>query len=511
MVIEDLILALKKEKAYQELNAYYGQATPFSILMVERSENRHSSFIHWLLNPSSSHSLKDAPLRDFLSLLATKADSQEKCFYPQVRERLITGDYELEILDTGVERSIVSLLGCKRDAAAPYLESTKKGDIGTGSANRFDIWMLLKISFVNKDDTTETWTIPFVIENKIYSKEGSAKDPNKAQTVRYHRIINMLKDQFCSDNYYQPLLAYLSPEDADPPTSPSFVKISYQDLLDHVIQPSEYLATCKGSESVYMLDGYIRNLSCPSDKENGQGTDYSILAISPNENALLEEVYKSEAFKVVLCALYEKEAKSLLGSDFIKYEDDLSLAEQFWNANESLFKIIIYNHFKNDPAAMKIVRRIVKETNRDNSKYMVAAQEGQWLNAKPASKSEASYLIAKARCILRHNLDPKNFVTVEDLNSDFDGSLNEYYRNRFLVNLFYDIDQPIEYDVPGTKAYGNCLDISNTWDFYTDNKHALPFVSGNVRGVKMWRKEDFERLIEKAKSFGIIVEKCNDQ
>ena len=320
----------------------------------------------------------------------------------------------------------------------------------------------------------------------------------------------MLKDQFCSDNFYQPLLAYLSPEDADPPTSPSFVKISYQDLLDHVIQPSEYLATCKGSESVYMLDGYIRNLSCPSDKENGQGTDYSILAISPNENALLEEVYKSEAFKVVLCALYEKEAKSLLGSDFIKYEDDLSLAEQFWNANESLFKVAIYNHFKNDPKAMKIVRRIVKESNRDNSKYMVAAQQGQWLNSKPASKSEASYLIAKARCILRHSQHPGKLITVDDLNADFDGSLNEYYRSRFLMNLFYDIDQPITYDVPETKAFGNSLNINNTWDFYTDEKHALPFVSGNVRGVKMWRKEDFERLIEKAKSFGIIVERCDD-
>ncbi len=510
-MIEELILALKKEKAYQELNAYYGQATPFSILRVERSENRHSSFIHWLLNPSSSHSLTNAPLRDFLSLLARKADSQEKCFYPQVRERLITGDYELEVLDSGVERSIVSLLGSKREDAIPYLESTKKGDVGTGSANRFDIWMLLKISFVNKDDNTETWTIPLVIENKIYSKEGGAKDPKKAQTVRYHRIISMLKSQLCSDNYYQPLLAYLSPEEADSPTSPSFIKISYQDLLDFVIQPAEYLATSKGSESVYMLKGYIRNLSRPSDKENGQGTDYSILAISPNENTLLEDIYKSQAFKAVLCALYEKEAKSLLGSDFIKYEEDLSFAEQFWNANESLFKVVIYNHFKDDPKAMKIVRKIVKESNRDNSKYMVATQQGQWLNVKPASKSETSYLIAKARCILRHNQHPERPVTAADLNADFDGHLNEYYRSRFLMNLFYDIAQPITYDVPGTKAFGKSLDIDNTWDFYTDEKHALPFVSGNVRGVKMWRKEDFERLIEKAKSFGIIVEKCDDQ
>lgn len=510
-MIEDLILALKKEKAYQELNAYYGQNTPFSILGVERSENRHSSFIHWLLSPSSSHSLADAPLRDFLSMAATKADSQDKCFFPQVRERLITGDYVLEVLDSGVEKSIVSLLGSKRHDAEPYLESTPKGGVGTGSANRFDIWVLLKISFVNKDDITESWIIPVVVENKIYSPEGSAKDPDKAQTVRYHRIIHMLKGQLCPDNYYQPLLVYLSPNDVDSPTSPAFIKISYQDLLDNVIQPSEYLATCKGSESVYMLDGYIRNLSCPSDKENGRGTDYSILAISPNENALLEKVYESEAFKVVLCALYEKEAKSLLGCDFIEYEEDLSFAEQFWNANESLFKVVIYNHFKNDPKAMKTVRRIVKESNRDNSKYMVAAQPGQWLNAKPVSKSEASFLIAKARCILRHNLHPEKLVTADDLNDDFEGGLNEYYHSRFLLNLFYDINQPITYDVPGTKAFEKSLDIDNTWDFYTDDKHSLPFVSGDVRGVKMWRKKDFERLIEKAKFFGIIVEKRDDQ
>ena len=512
-MIESLISALKKEKAYQELNAYYGQATPFSILRIERNENRHSSFIQWLLNPSSSHSLSDTPLRDFLSMVATKADSQEKCFYPQVRERLITGDYELEVMDAGVERSIVSLLGGKSHDAKPYLESTGKGEISTGSANRFDIWMLIKISFLGKDDIAENWTIPLVIENKIYSKEGGAKDPKKAQTVRYHRIISMLKSQLCSDNYYQPLLVYLSPEGADfpTPTSPSFVKISYQDLVDNVIQPAEYLATCKGSEFVYMLNGYIRNLSCPSDKENGQGTDYSILAISPDEKALLEKIYESETFKVVLCALYEKEAKALLGTDFIGYDEDLSFAEQFWNANESLFKVVIYNHFRNDPEAMKIVRKIVKVSNRDNSKYMVADHKGRWLNSKPASKSETSYLISKALCILLHDQHKGSLVTAEELNSHFDGSLNEYYRSRFLMNLFYDIDQPITYDVPGTKAFGNSLDINNTWDFYTDKKHSLPFVSGNVRGVKMWRKADFERLIEKTKSFGIIVEKYDDQ
>ena len=510
-MIEDLILSLKKEKAYQELKAYYEQNTPFSILRIERSENRHSSFIHWLLNPASSHSLSDTPLREFLSMIATKADTRDRCDFPQVRERLITGDYVLEVLDHGAERSIVSLLGDRKNDAKQYLEMTSKGEIGTGSANRFDIWMLLKISYVNSDDVTESWTIPLVIENKIYSKEGNAKDKEKAQTVRYHRIVYMLKEQLCPDNYYNPLLVYLSPEEACDPISPSFIKISFQDLLDHVIQPSENLAASKGSDSVYMLNGYIRNLSRPSDKENGQGKDYSILAIASDENTFLEIIYDSKAFKTVLCALYAKEAKSLLGDDFIEYDEDQAYAEQFWNANEPLFKVVIYNHFRNDKEKMTIVRRIVKESNRDNSRYMVAAYDGQWLNSKPASKSEASYLIAKARCILRNEQFQETHVTADDLNADFDGSLNDYYHSRFLMNLFYDLDQPVKYNVPNTKAFGKTLDINNTWDFYTDDGHKLPYVSGNVRGVKMWRKPDFDRLVKRAKELSIIVEKCPEE
>lgn len=31
----------------------------------------------------------------------------------------------------------------------------------------------------------------------------------------------------------------------------------------------------------------------------------------------------------------------------------------------------------------------------------------------------------------------------------------------------------------------------------------LPNVKGDVRNVKMWRKDDFDRLVEKAKKLGI--------
>ena len=34
----------------------------------------------------------------------------------------------------------------------------------------------------------------------------------------------------------------------------------------------------------------------------------------------------------------------------------------------------------------------------------------------------------------------------------------------------------------------------------------LPNVKGDVRNLKMWRKDDFDRLEEKAKKLGIVVE-----
>lgn len=54
-IIEKQVLDLYKTTAYQKLNAYYGQSTLFNVLGIERSENRHSAFLQWLLNPKSSH------------------------------------------------------------------------------------------------------------------------------------------------------------------------------------------------------------------------------------------------------------------------------------------------------------------------------------------------------------------------------------------------------------------------------------------------------------------------
>ena len=507
--LREQILSLYKDPAYQHLKAYYEQSTAFSILGVERSENRHSSFWAWLLNPKSSHSLSEMPLRRFLALAASKAETDEMCKSALVREHLISGDYSLQVLDFGKERSIAALAGGDTKAVDSILEKTENGAISTSSQNRFDVWMLLNLCFSEVEDVVERWTIPVVIENKIYSKEGITN--KQYQTVRYETAIKALQSQFCDNDNYQPIFVYLSPDEAKGPESNAFIHLLYQDLLNHILQPSLVLMSHMNgnTEIESMIKGYIRNLSTPSLNDSGEKKEYSIMAISNDESSNLAHVFDSLAFRTVLSSLYEKEAKVLLGASFIQYSEDvLSLPEQFWNANEPLFKVVLYNQFRNEKEKIKTALSIIKKNNRDNSRYMVKDPvTSEWLNKKPASKSEASYLITKAYCILQHKNNPNREISIDDLRKAFPGQLNNYYHSRFFQYLFYNIDEALFYDVVGSKAYKKIVDINNAWDFYLDDNHKLPYVKGNIRNVKMWRKQDFDQLLLKAKEHSIVVER----
>ncbi len=510
-----LILDFYKLPEYQKLNAYYMQSTVFNVLGVQRSENRHSAFLAWLLNPSASHSLKEMPLRQFLALVAAKAEDEWKCYYDVVRQHLLAGNYQLYVDSVKTEQSIVGLAEDKIAELDTIVEKTEKGQFSKGNQNRFDIWMLLRIKFTDELDREQNWTVPVVVENKIYSSEGNADDQDKAQTIRYHRAMGVLQNVVCNDNFCQPLLVYLTPSDVKKgPAAQSFIHLTYQEMLDHVIQPCSILTSVQGvgAEANVLIDGYIRNLSCPSNRDEEKERDYSILAIAETESQNLETLFLSEAFETALHAVFSENTLSLLSIPTREEPDDLPLYEQFWNANENLFKIVLYNHFKNDKEKLTVVQKIVKVSNRDNTRYYVATKQGEpWLNKKAASKSETSFLIFEAYCLLRQEQNTSGELTLDDLRGEFDSSLNSYYHNRFLKYLFYDFEKEVTVDVESSKYFGNVIcPESDSWDFYWDDAHQLRYVEGDVRSVKMWRKDDFDRLVDKARKLGIVVEPKED-
>ena len=509
---ESSILKLYKKTAFQRLNAYYSQITVFNVLGVERSEKRHSAFLEWLFNPESAHGLKELPLRKLLSLVAAKADDEYKCYYQQVREHLITGNYSMQMECVKTEQSIIGLANGNSEKFKDVVETNDNGGFKQDAQNRFDIWMLLNIKFEDENGVEQRWSLPIVVENKIYSTEGNASDPKRAQTTRYMRAVNILKNVVCPDpNYSQPLLVYLTPSDTKKgPTDQAFIHITYQDLLDHVLQPCSMVSVSQASsaDTRALIDGYVRNLSCPSNRDGENVKDYSILAIADTESHDLETIFASEAFKTALSAIYPIEAQVLLGEEASAVEDKQTMIDQFWNANENLFKIVLYNHFKGDEEKMKAVRKIVKASNRDNTRYLVGLKAGEWLNdnGRPASKSEASFLIFKAFCEQWKMQHPNDALTIDHLRQTFTTDLNSYYDKRWLSFLFYDFDDTVTVDVKDSKYFGNEITDQDNWDFYWDDAHKLPFVEGDVRSVKMWRKNDFDKLKEKAQTLGIIVE-----
>lgn len=512
--MDKAILDFYRKPEFQKLSAYYMQSTVFNILGVQRSENRHSAFLAWLLNPNASHSLKEMPLRNFLALVAAKADDEDKCYYDQVRQQLLLGNYQLNVDCIKTEQSIVGLANDKLSDLDGIVEKTDKGQFKTDGQNRFDIWMLAHITFTDNQDCEQNWTLPIVVENKIYSSEGDAGDQEKAQTIRYHKAMGVLKNVVRNDNYCQPLLVYLTPSDTkNVPTAPSFIHLTYQDLLDHVIQPCAVINSAERSdaEASVLINGYIRNLSCPSNRDGENEKDYSILAIAETESRDLETLFESDIFEATLRDMYPKEANTLLGHPTTEMPDDL-LLEQFWNANENLFKIVLYNHFKNDEKKLSVVQKIIKVSNRDNTRYYVATKQGEpWLNQKAVSRSEASFLIFKAYCLLRHEQNPSAELTIDDLRNEFYCSLNTYYYNRFLKHLFYDIDAEVNVDVESSKYFGNVIIPEyDPGDFYWDDAHQLPHVKGDVRAVKIWRQVDFNRLVDKARKLGIVVQAKED-
>lgn len=504
-MVANNILSILKNPAYQELNAYYQSSTVFNILGLERNENRHSAFIAWLLNPAESHQLGVNPLKQFLSLVVAHTYDQYgnadeyKCYYDVVRQHLLTGNYRLEVDTFRTEQSIIGLARDKAIRFEDYVEKTRSGAFSTDSQNRFDIWMLLKITFEGDNGTDETWTLPLVVENKIYSKEGNAGDKDKAQTVRYKNAMGVLQNIVCENNNCQPLMVYLTP-DRSKPTADDFVPLSYQDLLDYVITPSSIQAKALtvSQETKVMLDGYIRNLSCPTINSDADKS-YSILAIEKSESEKLECIYAHQAFKLALCSMYHSEAQLLLENDYVIVEDEQKVIEDFWNVNENLFKVVLYNHFKDDAEKMKVVRRIIRVSNRDNTRYIVIDADGNSMNQSPASKSESAFLIFKAYC-------QKEEVSLDRLREAFPcKEISTYYYDRYLQHLFYDFENDVKVDSPTSKWYDKEIQEGNTWDFYGDDAHVLPCKSGRVRNVKMWRKADFDKLVEWADKYRIKV------
>ena len=479
MCTEQRVLSLLSSKAFAQLKALYSQTTLFNVIGSERSENRHSAFLCWLLNPSSSHGLGTEPLKLFLRLVATLKWGHQT-FGDVLYRKVLAGNYDLELMEP--------------------IEVEK--NVGSHNKGRIDIWMVACLTYED-DGQIMKQVVPIVIENKIYSSEG------QDQTTRYQQAVMqyIISKQQETGMDYSSICVLLSP-DGKAPKCDQFTSMTYQQLLDYVLTPVSIMKMPNKEYS--FMETYIRNLGRASSASNH---DYSPLAISSQERDLLDQLYNvdHDLFDRLVIAVYGIKAEQAIEKSVTIEEAEKLLMQELWDANEEVFKAVVFYHYKNKKA---VFTKLFKGNNRDNTKYRVyyGKDRTEVFPGKRLSKTMAACAVFKAYLACHPE------TTLQELRDAFPcKDINTYYWGNYYDDLFYLV--PDKVDDNGEP----CLQFTAqkrkeqkslaAWDFNLSEERTLPVANGEYKAmcVKFWRKGDFDRLMVYVKnnfSDIIFIEEC---
>lgn len=327
MTTEELLVQFNIDPQNRKIRDYYEADNLWLSLRINNDENSHSAFLAWLLglDPTKPNS----PLYNFLNLLVQRNEFASK----------------VQIKDDYQELKKAVLLGAIRFVSDPIIKPEKVvSSLSKIRYNdRLDIYATCDVSGVGKFNKLEIF-----IENKIGSSEGKYKvkkneknllSPeekiykDKMQTERYYyacsREFGLRNSSFQSNCTIQ-LFVFLTPQEDQIPTDKEhYIKISYQDLVDYIIEPLLNREDLD-NHTVFLLKEYLRMLGNPQNK--------IIMATEKAERELLKEFYtKNEDLFIralqVMCDNAETE------EDQKNYEQILSSAKKTRSNRNRFFTI----------------------------------------------------------------------------------------------------------------------------------------------------------------------------
>lgn len=436
---------------WNALRSYYAQSTLFNVLHIERKETIHSAFIAWLLNPLASHNLGTLPMEKLLCLYAAKAESGSV-----LANKLYNSTYQLKVV------------------AGPVCEKTTGSLKNDSDKDRMDIWAELHFTF---DDQSEI-TVPLIIENKVYSAEGDN------QTIRYADAMDERGSSFIG--------LFLTPMGEKAQES-RFQAISYQDLLDYVIQPM--LSDLTGTAQMW-VEEYIRTLSFTP-------CGNAALAVSAKETELAQKLYKldKDLINAIFATQFTKEHAELIIKEenydqaigCCTEQEELDLLRDLWNNNEDILKAVIYAYYRPDA---KLFYQLLKNA-ACNKGYTVFD-----VNDTDLYSGNCNTKIAKA--ILDAYLAAHPKATLDDLRRAFPVDINDTVA-RYYDHLFYEL--PTVYnDGAIILARKNNPEAPASWSFYTKKEQLLSVNNKQVIYPNNWNATSIANLIEKAQKLNIKIE-----
>lgn len=412
--IEDLITRYNVDSRNTKLRDYYGADNLWHTLQIERDENRHSSFLAWLLNKDAIND--NSPLYKFLNLIIRRKEGDEETDYKELKRAILLGNLKLKSVQIIPEKVISTLSKIRYN-------------------DRIDIYTDCIISGVGNYSRLEIF-----IENKIDSGEGDCKNTDiinptpeeetykgKKQTERYYYACskdnNLRNDSFIKDNTLQ-IFIFLTAREQKP-TDSHFVTVSYQDMVDFIIVPYLNREDIDDHMSMTLRD-YLRILGNPFN-------NMTIMATTPEEKELLEEFYKrnEDLFRRALEVMHQNSESDEEAKNYKEILDSINkqkkVVRRFFRINGvgeyKMYEIVaeFTKHLiKAEQKTIADVEKIIKEYSNENNRCHVSIDK--------------SKVFRSERCYEAKNGDEPFYVTKEwgmgRENYNFDGlqkNINKSY------------------------------------------------------------------------------------
>jgi len=452
--IKEQIIDFYNDSLFQELKAYYGKTTLFNILKIERNENRHSAFLAWLLDENGSHGLGEEPLKRFMRLLAKMDDKYNEPF--------LVGNYQVENAKIDTEHPVS--IGSKKGRIDVFIEFDYKGENGTNHVH-------------------------VIIENKVYTNE------HDEQTKLYLDWARKEYKGKHNQNIIGVFLAPDCPEKCSGDTKDfSYVKITYQDILQDLIEP--LLKMEMSPEARVFITDYVINLGQPlrvkkEDNGNKEVKEDTILALSKENKDRFSQLYEKYAqlLDATLCA-YSKNKnnaqsmRSLYGDErYCEIEHLLpmngELLNSFWESNNRMIRMILDNGLVvRYPDKSKEISELLNIKGNKNQKFLFDGQ---------------TYEVKARLChaVIKYYVEKHQEATIDDLQKVFNTKVKN--EDKVVATL----EEALQTQDSNKKAGGN---------YFMKKEDRILLKNNNVVVWNYWPDRFFVPFMENVRSLNIVVE-----
>lgn len=338
--IEDVLEAISvfySSKTYAMLSRRLQTVPYMEVIGKSRSETCHSAFLQWLFNAKELFHTVSPPVKSLLRLLSVRSKYNSALMSSELCNAILTDNLQIEDVSAQIERGT-------------------KSEIGNG---RSDIEITVRIT--NKCIQNEPSSqIRIVIENKIDSHEG------ENQCKKYYEHYQGFKD------VRETIYVYLAPILSETLSSPHFIKITYQDILDRVIDPLMHDKTSIPERDQSYINMFVENItSLRSSQSKIQ------IAMDSELKTLLTDFYKNNEALILAAieAAAPDEIRSKVqevktGRDYTSYNLKYTMhgkpVEKNVTAKSRLAKTFVEIYLEMNPnASLSDVQKVLKQV-KDN-------------------------------------------------------------------------------------------------------------------------------------------------